>query len=195
MYQYHIPIVFTLLSFLAVCLSPPLAAQEQRKLTDFRGNSSYTSEDLARSLFPDQESTRRPRGIGQQPQVQPPPKVAVTSVAMNVFFETNSDVILPQYHADLDKLGQVVTSPQYAGYRIQIEGHTDSQGPDQYNQALSEKRAASIKRYLVEHFPIRQENLTVKGYGESNPISSNGTTSGRAKNRRVEVVNLGKGAE
>jgi outer membrane protein OmpA-like peptidoglycan-associated protein len=89
----------------------------------------------------------------------------------------------------------VVTSPQYAGYRIQIEGHTDSQGPDQYNQALSEKRAASIKRYLVENFPIRQENLTVKGYGESNPIAPNGTTSGRAKNRRVEVVNLGKGAE
>jgi outer membrane protein OmpA-like peptidoglycan-associated protein len=154
MYQYHMPIVFTLLSFLTVCLSPPLTAQEQRKLTDFRGNSSYTSEDLARSLFPDQESPRRARGIGQQPQGQPPPKVAVTSVAMNVFFETNSDAILPQYYADLDKLGHVVSSPQYAGYRIQIEGHTDSQGSDQYNQALSEKRADSIKRYLVEHFPM-----------------------------------------
>ena len=114
-----------------------------------------------------------------------------TSVALNVFFEFNSDKILQDYYGDLDKLGKVLTAPQYSAYRVQVEGHTDNIGSDSYNRRLSEKRAESVKRYLIRHFPIPSDRLVVRGVGESRPIESNDTPEGRDKNRRVEVVNLG----
>ena len=108
-----------------------------------------------------------------------------------MLFDFNSDKILQSYSSDLDKLGRVLTGPQYSAYRVMIEGHTDSIGADSYNRRLSEKRAESVKRYLVQHFPIQSDRLVVKGYGKSKPIASNDTPDGRDKNRRVEIVNLG----
>jgi outer membrane protein OmpA-like peptidoglycan-associated protein len=113
-------------------------------------------------------------------------------VALKVLFETNSDSILPQYYSNLNELGKVLAQPQYATYRIQIQGHTDSVGSARYNQLLSQKRAESVKQYLLQHFPIKPGNLTVAGYGKSDPIAPNETPEGRNKNRRVQVVNLGE---
>jgi OmpA-OmpF porin, OOP family len=98
---------------------------------------------------------------------------------------------LQNYYGDLDKLGKVLTAPEYSIYRVQIEGHTDSLGSDSYNQRLSERRAQSVKRYLVQHFPLPSDRLVVRGFGKNKPIASNDTPEGRDKNRRVEVVNLG----
>lgn len=109
-----------------------------------------------------------------------------------MFFEFNSATIRPEYYADLDKLGRVLTQPQYAEYRLEIEGHTDSIGSEPYNQHLSERRARSVKGYLVERFAIDPQHLVVRGYGENQPIAANTTSDGRDKNRRVEAVNLGQ---
>jgi len=68
--------------------------------------------------------------------------------------------------------------------RVEIQGHTDSTGPVAYNQTLSEKRAGSIKAYLVKE-GVDTDRLEVKGYGESDPIASNDNANGRQKNRRV----------
>jgi outer membrane protein OmpA-like peptidoglycan-associated protein len=177
---------------LATAVPGNIQAQERGQPTDFRGRS-YTEEDLAKSLFERTPSDVRTRGIGPaRPQATPtsPPPEKV-SVALNVFFEFNSDKILQDYYGDLDKLGKVLTAPQYTAYRVQIEGHTDSIGSDTYNRRLSEKRAESVKHYLVQHFPIPSNRLVVRGLGENNPIASNDTPEGRDKNRRVEVVNLG----
>ena len=129
----------------------------------------------------------------QQAHRSPSPSTPSTnpSVAINVLFDFNSDKILQSYSSDLDKLGRVLTGPQYSAYRVMIEGHTDSIGSDSYNRRLSERRAESVKRYLVQHFPIQSDRLVVKGYGKSKPIASNDTSDGRDKNRRVEIVNLG----
>jgi outer membrane protein OmpA-like peptidoglycan-associated protein len=169
-----------------------LRAQERGSFTDFRGRS-YTEEDLARSLFEQTPSDVRTRGIGPaQPQPAPPStSPAKASIALNVFFEFNSDKILQNYYDDLDKLGKVLTTPQYSVYRVQVEGYTDNIGSDSYNQRLSQRRAESVKRYLTQHFPIQSERLVVRGFGKSKPIASNDTSEGRDKNRRVEVVNLG----
>jgi len=105
-------------------------------------------------------------------------------------FDFNSDKILQNYSSDLDKLGRVLTTPQYSAYRVQIEGHTDSIGSDSYNRRLSERRAENVKVYLLQHFPIQSGRLVVRGYGKSIPIAPNDTPEGRDKNRRVEVVNL-----
>jgi outer membrane protein OmpA-like peptidoglycan-associated protein len=169
-----------------------LHAQDRGNFTDFRGRS-YTEEDLARSLFEQTPSDVRTRGIGPaQPQTAPTSGTAgKPSVALNVFFEFNSDKILQTYYGDLDKLGKVLTAPQYSAYRVQVEGYTDNIGSDSYNQRLSQRRAESVKRYLIQHFLIQSERLVVRGFGESKPIASNDTSEGRDKNRRVEVVNLG----
>jgi outer membrane protein OmpA-like peptidoglycan-associated protein len=169
-----------------------LPAQERGSLTDLRGRN-YTDEELGRALFPEARSDVRMRGIGPTgPQsTSPSTPPAHPSVALNVLFDFNSDKILQNYSNDLDKLGRVLTTPQYSAYRVQIEGHTDSIGSDSYNRRLSERRAESVKRYLVQHFPIQSNRLVVSGFGKSKPIAPNDTPEGRDKNRRVEVVNLG----
>ncbi|MDG3424571.1 OmpA family protein, partial [Vibrio parahaemolyticus] len=76
---------------------------------------------------------------------------------------------------------------QYSEDKVQIVGHTDSTGPEAYNQRLSEPRAQAIADYL-KRMGIAESRLTVMGQGESHPIASNDTVEGRAQNRRVEVV-------
>jgi OOP family OmpA-OmpF porin len=68
---------------------------------------------------------------------------------------------------------------------VEIAGHTDTTGPGDYNQGLSERRAKSVMGYLISK-GVPAENLTAVGYGESNPIASNVTREGREANRRVE---------
>ena len=70
--------------------------------------------------------------------------------------------------------------------KIEIAGHTDSQGDDAYNQGLSERRAQTVADYLIAN-GANASNLTVKGYGESQPVADNGSEAGRAANRRVEL--------
>jgi outer membrane protein OmpA-like peptidoglycan-associated protein len=183
----------TVLSFLLGAVVPgSLPAQERGPFTDLRGRN-YTDEELGRALFPEARSDIRTRGIGPAGPAATSPSTPPSnpSVALNVLFDFNSDKILQNYSGDLDKLGRVLTTPQYNAYRVQIEGHTDSIGSDGYNQRLSERRAESVKRYLLQHFRIQSDRLVVRGYGKSNPIASNDTAEGRDKNRRVEIVNLG----
>lgn len=76
----------------------------------------------------------------------------------------------------------------YPDGRVDIEGHTDSQGNDAYNQRLSERRAASVQRWLVERQGIAAARLAPRGAGEKQPVADNSTEAGRQKNRRVQVV-------
>lgn len=73
--------------------------------------------------------------------------------------------------------------------KVEIQGHTDNEGEAEYNLTLSEKRANTVFQYL-QLFGITPERLLAKGYGESQPVSSNDTEEGRAKNRRVELVRM-----
>ena len=68
---------------------------------------------------------------------------------------------------------------------LELEGHTDSLGPDEYNQKLSEDRAAAVKAKIVEDYGIAANRITTNGYGETRPIADNNTDEGRARNRRV----------
>ena len=174
-----------------VMIGLPALSQAQTGLTDFRGRSGYSAEDMAQALFPASAPPAvQTRGIGQPPArpSEPPPRTAVT---LNVLFGSNSDAIPPTAHAEIDKLGTLLSWSQYTDYIIQLEGHTDSQGSAQKNQILSEKRVQNIKTYLVQNFRLDPERVRTVGYGESRPLASNDTPEGRSQNRRVEVVNLG----
>lgn len=73
---------------------------------------------------------------------------------------------------------------------LQIVGHTDNQGEENYNQSLSEKRAASVRRLLTEEFGIGAARLQFIGKGETEAVDDNTTEKGRANNRRVEFIKL-----
>jgi parallel beta-helix repeat protein len=104
-----------------------------------------------------------------------------------VYFEFNSDVILPQ---SFPLLGQVASALNAATHirLVRVEGHTDDVGPAEYNEDLSRRRAASVRTHLVERGAVDPMRLESVGYGESRPITENATDEGRATNRRVEMV-------
>lgn len=103
----------------------------------------------------------------------------------DILFESNSSEIKPQSRRTLDEIGGILS--QNPNLKIEIGGHTDAVGSDEYNKTLSRERAQQVKTYLVSHFPrIKAGNLTVAGYGRSKPVASNETSSGRKQNRRVE---------
>ena len=71
---------------------------------------------------------------------------------------------------------------------VEIQGHTDAVGAAAYNMQLSQRRSDAVRDYLLANFDLNPDQLTAKGYGETDPIASNDTDEGRAKNRRVQFV-------
>jgi len=105
-----------------------------------------------------------------------------------IYFATNSDRIRPESTPTLKEIGEMLTA--HPALRLSIEGHTDGDGEDTYNQQLSERRAAAVKTYLVETFGIDTGRLETAGHGESKPVGDNATPEGKQQNRRVELVKL-----
>ena len=103
----------------------------------------------------------------------------------DTLFATGNAQIKSGATANLDRLGDFLN--EYPNRTASIEGFTDSMGSEDSNQALSERRADSVKRYLVER-GVQSQRLTSTGRGESAPVADNETTAGRQQNRRVEVV-------
>lgn len=109
-------------------------------------------------------------------------------VTHGILFDSGSDKIKGESYQTLKEIGQLLTDDPKL--RVSIEGHTDSDGTDEYNMTLSQKRAASVKNYLIANYKIAPERLESKGWGESKPIDKNNTPEGKANNRRVELVKL-----
>jgi len=106
-----------------------------------------------------------------------------------VYFDYNKATIKPESRPALEGAAKILN--ENPGIRVEIQGHTDSDGSESYNQQLSERRAQSVVTYLIQNFAIDPMRLTARGYGESNPVASNSTPEGKALNRRVEFVILG----
>jgi outer membrane protein OmpA-like peptidoglycan-associated protein len=104
----------------------------------------------------------------------------------DVLFDFDKADVRSDAAAALSRLATVIRA--YPTGRVEIEGHTDSKGDDAYNQRLSERRAESVKRWLVEREGIAMDRLATHGAGESQPLADNATDAGRQRNRRVEVV-------
>jgi outer membrane protein OmpA-like peptidoglycan-associated protein len=102
-----------------------------------------------------------------------------------ILFEVNKAELSDAAKENLARLSEILL--KYEDTDILIEGHTDSDGSDAYNQGLSESRASSVANYLVWH-KVVGERLTTTGYGESQPIAPNETSEGKSLNRRVEVA-------
>jgi len=101
-----------------------------------------------------------------------------------VTFGTDQYKIRPAFYDALDDIADVLI--RYPETRIVVAGHTDSDGSASYNLDLSERRAQSIKNYLVQR-GVSSRRIRTVGYGESEPVASNNTERGKARNRRVEI--------
>ncbi|MEN8169253.1 MAG: OmpA family protein [Pseudomonadota bacterium] len=109
-----------------------------------------------------------------------------------VTFASNSNELIGESHAILDKVAASLV--RYSELRIEVGGHTDSQGPSSYNRGLSDRRANAVRDYLISK-GVAAEVLSARGYGEVQPIADNKTVEGRAQNRRVELRMLDEDAE
>jgi len=109
-------------------------------------------------------------------------------ISQTIYFEVNKAIIKPVSYGILNEVAQVLKD--YPNFTIRVEGHTDSDGADDYNMALSQSRAESVRAYLISQ-GIDGKRLTSEGYGETRPIDTNRTAAGKAKNRRVEFVITG----
>lgn len=119
--------------------------------------------------------------------------VKVTSkkieIKQTVYFETGKATIKPESFALLDEVALVLTdNPEIL---VRVEGHTDDRGSFELNMSLSQARAEAVRAYLAAK-GVDQGRMDAKGYGESTPIASNRNSAGRAKNRRVEFVIIGR---
>lgn len=103
----------------------------------------------------------------------------------SITFANDDATISSSFYNNLNQLAQ--TMIQYDQTTIVVAGHTDSNGTDAYNQALSQRRAAAVKSYLVSR-GVPANRIQTIGYGEANPIATNATDAGRAQNRRVELT-------
>jgi len=171
-----------ILAALALAAAPALASETDGEpeagVTDLSSApvSAIRAEDILQALAV-------PRGT--QIETTAPP-----TVRLPIYFETDSAELRSDARRLLDQLGAALADDDLEGFRFAIEGHTDSVGPDPYNDELSERRAAAVRRFLVDR-GVEPERLEAVGHGEGAPVASNETPDGRERNRRVEVINRG----
>lgn len=122
-----------------------------------------------------------------KPVAVPPPKRII--IYQKPTFGFDSAELSPEAQAVLDE--QAVVMEKDSKLKLIITGYTDSTGPEEYNQGLSERRANAAKEYLVSK-GVGVDRLNAIGYGETRPIASNDTKEGRAQNRRIELIPIWK---
>jgi outer membrane protein OmpA-like peptidoglycan-associated protein len=145
------------------------AERERREAADRR--AAQAAADLAAFASVKQE----PRGM-------------VITLSGSVLFVTNRSDLMPGAQVKLNDVANALIK-QDAESKITVEGHTDSQGEASYNQDLSQRRAQSVRDYLVSR-GIAADRVTAQGFGLTRPIADNASAEGRANNRRVEIVVL-----
>ncbi|MBK5345093.1 OmpA family protein [Pseudomonas sp. TH49] len=113
------------------------------------------------------------------------PVAEVVRVELDVKFDFDKSVVKPNSYADIKNLADFMK--QYPATHTTVEGHTDSVGPDAYNQKLSQRRADAVKKVLTQQYQVDPSRINSVGYGKTRPVADNSTEAGRAVNRRVEA--------
>jgi OOP family OmpA-OmpF porin len=179
-------------------LKDPALRQEVEALKNRVANVEKSIEDLKKDSDGDgvadqfDKCAGTPAGTAVDgsgcPRPPPPAPVAEVAPAVSgwetIQFEFNSSVLKTEAYPVLDKLSSTLRE---SGGKITAKGYASSEGTAAYNLKLSKDRANSVKTYLVNS-GVNSSQVTVKGFGEANPVASNDTEEGRIQNRRVETV-------
>jgi outer membrane protein OmpA-like peptidoglycan-associated protein len=147
------------------------AAASQQQAQQSQQSEEATREKLREQLNSVLQTTETARGL-------------VMNLG-DVLFDTNKYTLKPNAQVSLAKVSTILTL--YPNLKVQVEGYTDSTGTPAYNQTLSENRADSVRNFLVQN-GVQQGGVTAQGYGATNFVADNGTSSGRQQNRRVNLV-------
>lgn len=107
-------------------------------------------------------------------------------VELEVLFDFDKANVKDGSYSDIENLAEFMK--QYPELSTTVEGHTDSAGPDAYNQKLSERRAHAVRKVMVEKYGVAADRVNAVGHGETRPVADNATEEGRSLNRRVEAV-------
>jgi outer membrane protein OmpA-like peptidoglycan-associated protein len=107
----------------------------------------------------------------------------------DVLFDFGKYTLKPGAREKLAKISGIVLA--HPGLNLQVEGHTDSVGSDEYNQVLSQQRASAVRDFLVEQ-GVAAASVSARGFGKTQPVATNDTPEGRQRNRRVELVVTGE---
>jgi outer membrane protein OmpA-like peptidoglycan-associated protein len=166
----------------ARCEDPPAseAAGEVREL-------------ITREQFIDMLRIRAPKSDYPEKKIRNLDKdaQAPAQVTVNILFKVGSTELAGDFSIrQIQEAGEALSSDALAGHCFEIAGHTDNTGPENANQKLSQERAEAVKNFLVQFYGISPERLTARGHGESQPVASNETEEGRARNRRVVFTRL-----
>ena len=159
-------------------------------ISDSSGNCIRTGSWKKEEMTVDCGAEPKVETKAPPPAPPPPPEPTYETVTLTAgaLFDLNKSNLRPAGMQALDGLAdRIQATDQIAD--VQIIGHTDSSGPDAYNQQLSVERATTVRDYLAAK-GVNPALMTVSGRGESQPVADNATAEGRAQNRRVEV-NIG----
>lgn len=143
-----------------------------------------STEDVVKALVPTKK-LRSPRGLTVQGEDKPP------SIDLYIPFEYNSDKLTTEAMLTLKRLGAALKDTRLSSYRFKIAGHTDAKGSAEYNQKLSERRAAAVRNYLVFQYDLEADRIETAGFGKTQLLDPSKPEDGI--NRRVQVINLGEG--
>ena len=127
-----------------------------------------------------------PRSYAVDADGCPIPVEEVARVELIVNFDFDRSEVKPEYFSEIEEVADFMA--QFPDVDIELEGHTDSRGTQAYNLGLSDRRVAAVRQVMIDRFNVHAGRVTSRGYGESRPVASNDTDSGRADNRRVMTV-------
>jgi len=131
-------------------------------------------------------------GCASEPPKPPEPPKVIDQMTLRILFEFNKAKIAQGDIAELDKAIEFVK--KYPTSRVVLEGHTDNIGSEKYNMELSQKRAETVRQYLIQAGAVDEARISAAGFGPTRPVAPNKTEDGkdnpegRAQNRRVEIV-------
>jgi OOP family OmpA-OmpF porin len=156
---------------------PPPPAPKKAVDLDSDGDGVLDSKD---------QCPNTPKGIKVDSVGCPEAIPEKVSITLLIEFDFDKAVVKPQYHSDIERVANFLRA--YPKTTVDLEGHTDSKGSEEYNMKLSQRRADNVKKYIVEKFNIDAARISPTGYGESQPVASNETDEGRQQNRRVVTI-------
>lgn len=140
---------------------------------------------IGRYMDNQEAALRQQFAASEAANVQRNANMLAVTFKSDVLFDVDSATLKPGAYNEINRVTNVLN--QYPQTRIQVAGHTDNTGSEEHNQALSERRAASVKNALIDQ-GVSASRITTVGFGEMQPIASNYTAEGRQLNRRVVIT-------
>ena len=159
---------------------------ERQKLEEQRRAEEARAAELAKAREGQQQAEDALKAtLSQLAQVREEARGLILTLPGSIYFEVNKSEVKPGMRDRLSEIAKALAT--VGNRRVLVEGHTDSSGSDEYNLKLSRLRAESVRAILIAG-GVSPDRIESQGYGETKPVASNATVSGKAQNRRVEIV-------